>query len=273
MGEFLAYPTVERNDQLPFDSGHIWIHELVTGDWIEFRLSESGLIHYQSQNKTFTQTDVPPKFIATVNYIENNLQRDVLYQSLDRVNTISFQGIATYSNGIDYNWNKLPPFLGVEVIDHIEQEYKPPAQVHQIYDEIGLAPLNVITREVHLRDFHPERYSMPQSNWYDGPVYGVLLRDKGTKRAVLHNESIAAQEREATTSTTDQKDPLSEQQIKRFIQDRQVEMQSDLSTVADTLVAGIIREHYTEYFTQLQKDEIPGFRSTIVQMIQEIKNN
>ncbi|MFB6186476.1 MAG: hypothetical protein ABEI86_06370 [Halobacteriaceae archaeon] len=230
------------------------------------------MIQYHSQNQTFTQNESPPKFIPAVNYIENNLQRDVLYQSLESVDTISFQGIATYSNGIDYNWNKLTSFLGVEVIDLTEQVYKPPAQVHQIYDEIGLAPLNAINREVHLRDFHPEGYSMPQSNWYDGQVYGVLLRDKGTKRAVLHNESIEATKSKETASRTNQKEPLSAQQIKQYIQQRHVEIQSDLSTTADTLLANIIREHYTEYFTQVQKDDIPEFRSTIMQVIQEIKN-
>jgi ATP-dependent RNA circularization protein (DNA/RNA ligase family) len=90
-----------------------------------------------------------------------------------------------HHHAIDYDWERTPSFLGFDVWSAAEERFLPPDTVEQIFERLGLHPVDVFERERNSRDFDPESYTVPRSAWYDGPAEGVVVRNKQGQRAKL----------------------------------------------------------------------------------------
>ena len=188
------YPTIPSVDAAPdelFAEGHLWILEKVVGGHLRFRLQESGLVRFGDRTRVYDDPDaVPEPYQHAVRHVREHLDRDALRNAVDDVAEVVFFGVATHHDGIDYDWEHLPSFLGVDVWSAGAEAFRPVDAVEGIFEGIGLEPVNVFERERRARDFDPGSYTIPQSAWYDGPAAGVVIRDKRGRRAKLvHPES------------------------------------------------------------------------------------
>lgn len=154
--------------------------------------------------ETTVSSDVetfPRRYHAAIRQVREHLDRDVLYEAIDRVEDVTFIGVATYRRRIDYDWQRLPAFVGLDVWFEEKGAFRPPDAVEGIYDRLGIEPVNAIDREVRVRDFDLDRQSFPPSSWYDGPVTGLLIKNKRGGRGRLHNPAI---DEELSTDSTNQ---------------------------------------------------------------------
>ncbi|MFC6724641.1 hypothetical protein ACFQE1_09680, partial [Halobium palmae] len=109
--------------------------------------------------------------------------RDGLLAAVDDVESVTFFGVATVRRRIDYDWDRLPAFLGTDVWTESREGFLPPDAVERAFDRLGLTAANAVEKEVRAVDFDPETYEIPASNWYDGPAAGVAFRNKTGLRA------------------------------------------------------------------------------------------
>ena len=72
------------------------------------------------------------------------------------------------------------------------EQFRPPDAAGQIFEQLGLQPVNAVEKERNARDFDPETYTIPESGWYDGPATGVIVRNKRGGRAVIDNPAVDA---------------------------------------------------------------------------------
>jgi hypothetical protein len=187
------YPPIPRVEDAPeelFDRGHLWLQELVDGVHLRFRLLESGEIRFGGRTRVYDPDEIPLSVRCAVRHVRERLDREALRTALGNTADAVFFGVATTRRGVDYDWERTPPFLGVDVWSVADERFRPPDAVEQIYDRLGLAAVNAFEKEVRAADFDPASYEIPTSNWYDGPAAGVVVRNKTGGRAALVDSDV-----------------------------------------------------------------------------------
>jgi len=190
MKQYPPTPRVEDAPEELFDRGHLWIQELIDGDHLRFRLRESGEIRFGGRERTYGPDEIPLASRHAVRHVRERLDREALRAALGSADDAVFFGVATTRRAVAYDWERTPPFLGVDVWSVADERFLPPDAVEQIYDRLGLAAVNAFEKEVRAADFDPESYEIPDSNWYDGPAAGVVVRNKTGARATLVDPDV-----------------------------------------------------------------------------------
>ena len=185
MKQFPPSPPVDEAPAALFDGGHVWLHELVDGAPVRFRVQGDGRLRFGDAVRVFD--DVPSGYEHVARHVRERFDRDALREAVDDVESVVFFGYAMHYCGTDYDWVRTPPFLGSDVWS---SGYLLPDRVKKIYDRLGLDALDAVAAEVRAADFDPDGYAFPASAWYDGPVAGVLVRDKTGHRARLDNPEV-----------------------------------------------------------------------------------
>ena len=171
--------------------GHLWLLELVDGTRLRFRMDDSGLLRFGDAETTYADPDaVPLPLRPAVRWVRERFDREALRDAVPTPERVDFFGVATHHCGADYDWERLPPFLGTDVwigseSDPADGAFRPPDAAAAIFEGIGLDPVNAVAREVNARDFDPDGYAVPASAWRDGPAAGVVVRNKRGGRAKL----------------------------------------------------------------------------------------
>jgi len=175
-----------------FDSGHLWLLEQVDGAPLRVQVQESGLLRFGDAERTYRDPDELPLSVQhAVRHVREQLDRERLRVAVDDPESVVLYGVATRYQGVAYDWERLPAFLGVDV--WTDGGFTPPDTAETIFERLGLRPVNTFDREVRARDFDAERDDLPASNWYAGPAAGLLVRNKRGGRAVVENPGCGRQ--------------------------------------------------------------------------------
>jgi len=184
-----TYPSIPRVSNAPaelFEEGHLWLLEKVDGANFRFQLQQSGLVRFGDRSRVYEDpADVPDPYQHAVRHIQESLDRTALRNAVDDAEQIVFFGEAMHHHTIEYDWERTPSFLGIDVWSATTESFRPPDAAERIFQHLGLQPVNAIERELPARDFDPDAYTVPQSAWYAGPAEGVIIRNKQGHRAKL----------------------------------------------------------------------------------------
>lgn len=186
-----SYPTLPKLADAPPEllaSGHLWLREYVAGERLRFQMAESGLLRFGGRERVFDE--VPPPVAAGVRHVRERFDRDAFAGAVADPAEFVFFGVAPCDAGVDYDWERIPPFLGWSVWSDRKQRRLPVDAAERIFERLGLDPLNTFRKEVHVRDFHPDRYELPESAWYDGPAAGVVVENRRGGSALLENPAV-----------------------------------------------------------------------------------
>ncbi|WP_050034114.1 hypothetical protein [Halorubrum halophilum] len=242
-------------------AGHLWLLELIDGTGLRFGMDASGLIRFGDPETTYADPEaVPVALRPAVRRVRERFDREALRDAVADPESVVFFGVATHHRGTDYDWDRLPSFLGTDVwigratgqeaesgAESREGSFRPPDAAAAIFEGVGLDPVNAVEREVNARDFDPEGYAIPGSAWRDGPAAGVVVRNKRGGRG-----RILADERATGTSedAPDFDDPeaiaetyATEDRFERVVADLDRRgAAATVDAVADRVVESIARE-------------------------------
>jgi hypothetical protein len=183
-------PDLDAADATSFE-GSVWIRELVVGDALRFGVADGGYLRFAAGERTFAD-DPPLRLRRAVRHVERSFDVDALLREASHPTELVFYGVATVSDGVEYDWARLPPFLGVDAWDGTRERWLPNDAVERAFEGLGLTGANAFEKELPVRHFYPERYEAPDSAWYDGPAAGVVVRDSHGTRAVRRNPTARA---------------------------------------------------------------------------------
>jgi hypothetical protein len=197
MKELPSIPPVADAPPELFDGGHLWLVEKIDGAPLRFQLQESGLVRFAERTRVYDDPgEVPLPYQHAVRHVREHLDREALRAAVSDVESVVFFGEATHYHTIDYDWERLPSFLGFDVWSADAGEFRPPDAAEGIFEQLGLKAVNAIERELPVRDFDPDSYTIPESRWYDGPAEGVGIRNKrGHRATLLHPDAGEPDER------------------------------------------------------------------------------
>lgn len=247
MHPFPPTPSVDDAPADLFASGHLWLQEWLVGAPLRFRVDDAGT-SFGDRERSFDQWDEPLGYRCAARHVRERFDADAVRAEVADPTDYVFYGVATRDEGIDYDWSRLPPFLGCAVYS-AERGFLPPDAAERAFDRLGLEPVNAFEKEVPTRDFHPDRYETPSSAWYDGPAAGTLVRNKRGDRAVISSSTVApAGEPSAPVDA--------ETLVERYVTDERVDRTADalaaegrpsVDAVLDRIVETIAREQYREF--------------------------
>ncbi len=255
-----------------FDGGHLWIQEKVDGAHLRFRLEESGLLRFGDRNRIYEIDSIPTPYQHAVRHIREHLDRSALRSAVDSVESVVFFGEAIHRHNIEYDWNRTPSFLGFDVWSEANERFLPPDRVEAIYRRLGLHPVNTFEKEVRAVDFDPNEYEIPQSNWYDGPAAGVILRNKTGNRVKLLDSGFEAMELPTAPDV-----PAAEVAQRYATRSRFERIANDLeasqrAVTVDALFErtfeAIVREEYARSFDETTDIDMQAFRSELASLTQ-----
>jgi len=213
MRRFPPLPDLD-DEEAPDDvlEGHLWLLELIDGSGLRFRMDDSGLLRFGGPEATYADLDaVPLALRSAVRCVRDRFDREALRSAVDDPAGVTFFGVATHRRGTDYDWDRLPSFLGTDVwvggggeadAGTTDGAFRPPDSVAAIFDGVGLDPVNAVAREVNARDFDPDRYAVPASAWRDGPAAGVVVRNKRGGRGRIVRGVVDGAMRATTVTPT-----------------------------------------------------------------------
>ncbi len=271
-----ACPPVPRVDDAPtelFDGGHLWIQERIDGGQFRFRLSESGTVEFGDRTDVFDRDTIPAPDEHTVRHVRERLDRAALRSAVDSVEDVVFFGVSTYKRAVDYNWNRLPSFVGHDIWSGTEEAFLPPDTTEKVFDRLGLTPVNAFRKEVRAVDFDPETYAIPDSRWYDGTAAGVVLRNKTGLRAHKPDPNLEPADGSPSADFT------AEELAGEWATDRRFQriangLEADgkpvtVDSLYDRVLEDIVREKHRELSSGTSDDELRAFRSGVAALTRE----
>lgn len=165
--------------------GHLWMFEYVEGLPLRFTLQSDGRLVFGGRTARYDDGSEPPAVSPAIETVRSAFRRDAFREAVSDPGSITFSGIATCQHRIEYDWGRLPAFLGYDV--HGADLHLPDA-AHASFDRLGLTPAPTLARERRADAFDPDRYAFPDSTWASEPVAGVVLADKHGWRGRLLNQ-------------------------------------------------------------------------------------
>lgn len=265
------YPPIPRLEDAPeglLESGHLWLTELIDGAQLRIQLRDSGLLRFGDRERVYDDPDaIPAPYRPAVRHVRERLDREALRAAIDDVESVVLFGEATHYRTIEYDWERMPAFLGFDVWSADSETFRPPDVTEQIFERLGLEPVNALEREYNTRDFDPDAYSVPDSAWYDGPAAGVVVRNKTGGRA----KRLASAYRSA-----DGPEPIessAEELAETYATDRRFEAIAreldargeavSFDTLYERVFEAIVREEYGRLFHDESSIDVSAFRSAL----------
>ena len=272
MREYPSIPSVADAPAELFESGHLWILEKIDGAHLRFQLRESGAIRFGDRDRVYDDPGaIPAPYEHAVRHVQERLDREALRNAVDDVESVVFFGEATHRQGIDYDWERLPSFLGFDVYSEREEAFRPPGAVQAIFERLGLEPVNAVERELNTRDFDPDSYAIPESAWYDGPAAGVVIRNKRGGRATLDHPDVGEPDTGAADPASP--DPSAEALAAEYATDRRFERLAGeldgrgrdvtFERLYERALTDIVREEHRRLYHGSASVDLPAFRSAV----------
>lgn len=258
--------------------GHLWLQELVAGGRLRFQVDDRGLV-FGGPDRVFDRWDEPLRYAAAVRHVRERFDAARFRDLVDDPTDYVFYGVSTHACGVPYDWERLPPFLGTDVWSD-DDGFLPPDRVERAFDRLGLSPVNALAKEVPARDFDPETYEVPASEWYDGPAAGVVVRNKRGGRAKI--ESNAGDRTAPDADDSDENAPATdatdaEVLAERFVTDDRIDAvaaaladedrEATVDAVLERIVATVAREERPELLADDAFDE-RAFRTAVAERVQ-----
>ena len=274
------YPPIPRLADAPdglFESGHLWLTEKVDGDLLRVQLRANGLIRFGDRDRVYEDPEaIPEPYGHAVRHVRERLDREALGAAVDDVESVVLFGVATHRRRIEYDWDRLPSFLGVGVCSGEEGSFRPPDAAEGIFDRLGLEAVNAVERERNTRDFDPDSYAVPESAWYDGPAAGVVVRNKkGGRAKLIHpafDESQSPEPIEATAEALADSyaDDRRFEKIAAELRSRNEPV--SFESLYDRTIEDIFREKRRRLFHSGSTVDVAEFRSAVAARTQRFVN-
>lgn len=236
-------PSLAEAPEGLFASGHLWLLEWLDGRRLRFAVDDAGVVRFASGPDRFEPWAEPPVFAHAADHVREQFDGRTFLDAVDGPDDHVFVGVATVANGVDYDLERAPSFVGYEVWDG--DAFLPPDRAERAFERLGLAAAPTFDREVDARFFDPETYEVPTGAWTDGPAYGVLVRNKTGERALALHPSHDRAEGLVSTVPAADAPALAE----RLATDERIDAAGatvggqDVGAVTDRLVADLVREH------------------------------
>lgn len=183
MVDFRKYPKIkylddeETKDIFADDDDEIIVEEKADGASARFYVKD-GKIFFGSRNKPIGDSDemIDGNWRRWTEYVKKKVIPNL--DELPRCAVI-FYGEAMLRHTINYDWEKIPPFLGFDVMTVGDGKFVDYDEKVSIFENADLPIVSLIKRvkAKELRDAKLDDDFVPKSQYYDGWAEGVVFKN------------------------------------------------------------------------------------------------
>lgn len=159
----------------------IYIQEKVDGANFRFYINKEGNLIFGSRSQQLTSnegedTNIQKNFMRCINHIRGVLGD----KDLSKYKELIFYGENCVKHTIGYDWEKMPPFLGFDILK--EDKFLDINKTNKIYKKLELdtVPLVRVLDAKEIEEFTDK--DVPKSEFYAGQSEGVVF--KNSKRQI-----------------------------------------------------------------------------------------
>jgi hypothetical protein len=254
------------------------MQELPTGGQFRFQVAPSGLVTFATDTRSFeTVEEVPIQYQRAAKLISERLNRKAIQAATDEPDDVLFCGIATRNEGVSYDWDSLPAFVGTDVWSASKGRFLSPDATVNVFDEVGLPTVPAIDKEVPAAhtDFtqFEDPAAFPPSEWGEGKAAGILIRDKSGGRTAawrVDPSSVpsTSEQRSVTDLAAAYATPDRIEQTATALRDSDHSL--TVAAIRDRLIADVARELYADLFSDGEfVVSVAAFRSAVAERIQQ----
>lgn len=259
-------------------SGHVWVQELPTGGEFRFQVAPSGLVTFGVADRRFDSVDsVPVQYRRAAQEINDQIDRAALDAATDDPSAVTFCGVAIWNEGIPYEWETTPAFVGSDVWTRPKETFLSPDVATAVFERLGLSALPAVKKELPVGHADFTRFeddaAFPASAWWRGAAAGVLIRDKSGGRVTAwrsaSRETHTEPERWTATELADAYATVERiEQTMQTLRDNGEPV--TVSSVRDRLVTDVAREVYAELFSGGEFiASVTAFESAVAERVQQ----
>ena len=171
--EIIKYPHIkylgDDENKGILDGGNIVLTEKIDGGQFRFWF-ENGKLHFGSRNQELIEEKDNNQFKRTIDYVISVLNQSSFYANGDDIiydSRYEFFGEACFKHTINYDWNKIPPFIGYSIYDIVTHKFLPWSDVKKIFNDLGFTVVPEADTDCY--------YTIPKSKFYPGDAEGIVF--------------------------------------------------------------------------------------------------
>jgi len=168
--EIIKYPHIkylgDDENKGILDSGNIVLTEKIDGGNMRFWF-DGGIFHFGSRNRELIEEKDKDQFKRCIDYIKEILEQFVFFERYYSFDRYEFFGEACFKHTINYDWNKIPPFIGYSIYDTVTHKFLPWHQVKKIFNDLGFTVVPEADTDCY--------YKIPKSKFYPGNAEGIVF--------------------------------------------------------------------------------------------------
>lgn len=167
----------DRNERA-FEEGELILKEKLDGCNFRFTVNEEGQFVFGSKNVEYKINGEPDygenvdgRFIDAIEYIRDRCDPE----DFDKDKTYFGENMKKHSLDYEYDTNPPPQVIMFDVYDHEEERYLSTEEAYGLLDEQPLELAPIVDRFEDASEFDPSEYEIPESNYRDGKMEGVVI--------------------------------------------------------------------------------------------------
>jgi len=162
----------ERNQGI-LQRGNLILKEKLDGANFRFTVTEEGEILCGSKNVEYQdESDVDGRFRDAIKCVKQKFEEAEENSFYYPRYTFFAENMVKHS--LDYPFEEMPQIIGFDVYDHEENCYLSHTEAYEMFNSLGIKTAPIVD-SFDAEEFDPEEYEVPESNFRDGKMEGVVI--------------------------------------------------------------------------------------------------
>jgi len=167
--EIIKYPHIKYlgdDENKGILDGHVVFTEKIDGGNFRFWFAD-GKLHFGSRNRELIEEKDKDQFKRCIDYIIKILNNFPKLPAIILEARYEFFGEACFKHTINYDWNKIPPFIGYSIYDTHTHKFLSWCYVKIIFSDLGFTTVPEADTDCY--------YTIPKSKFYQGNAEGIVF--------------------------------------------------------------------------------------------------
>jgi len=122
--------------------------------------------------------NVDGRFTEAIQAVREKVNPEYVAETYGTQHTFFFENMVPHS--LDYPFEEMPQVIGFDIYNHELGIYKPVEAANEIFHDLGFKTAPVIEKKK-VEEFEPENYEIPESQFRDGKMEGVVIINEGVE--------------------------------------------------------------------------------------------
>jgi len=194
----------ERNQGI-LQRGNLILKEKLDGANFRFTVTEDGEVLCGSKNVEYNdEEDVDGRFADAIEYVKDKF--DEIEASSIYFPRYTFFAENMVPHSLEYPFEEMPQVIGFDVYDHEEEKYLSHKDAYELFNLLGFETAPIVD-SFDAENFDQEDYEIPESDYRDGKMEGVVIinqelhedqRSGFSTRAKMVTDEFAEKHKKAT---------------------------------------------------------------------------